>query len=56
MYRVTIHEQLILHEYFSKKPKPTKEDKERLRKLHEALCLVVDGMVPMHCAPVQRDL
>jgi hypothetical protein len=51
MYRISIVDTVIMQEYFTKKPKATKEDKERAKKLHDHLCKIVDGAVLMQSTP-----
>jgi hypothetical protein len=51
MNRITIYEMIILHEYFAKRPKATKADKERANRLYEHLCKIADTMVYMQCTP-----
>ena len=42
---LTIYDITILHDHFAKKTEPTEEDKGRVKKLDDALGLLVDGLV-----------
>lgn len=52
MNKISTYELILLQDYFSKKTKPTKEDKARAKMIDDHLASVVDGLVFMECKPV----